>query len=259
MSSSPRGPSIAIDHSETPDQSGLVGLHQVNDGWHLQRRSSPRPAERRAKRSCPRQAALKQDAVPCRAIAAIRPQKRLGCRKAGQGTMRLRTGHRAYLLTARVAHNCSLTVCRSSRHATGTPHTDSVETDDQQTAIASTSVSSRRPGGNRPELAAASVMSFIAADGIELIASENIVSAAVLEAQGRADQQVCRGIPGRRYYGGCVYVEWRRPGDRCRQAVVRLRLRQRAAASAPRRTSGVLRAAATGDTILGMSLAAGGT
>src|ERR1700741_4651489 len=45
-------------------------------------------------------------------------------------------------------------------------------------------------------------------DGIELIASENIVSAAVLEAQGSVlTNKYAEGYPGRRYYGGCPYVD----------------------------------------------------
>ncbi len=45
-------------------------------------------------------------------------------------------------------------------------------------------------------------------DGIELIASENIVSAAVLEAQGSVlTNKYAEGYPGRRYYGGCEFVD----------------------------------------------------
>lgn len=45
-------------------------------------------------------------------------------------------------------------------------------------------------------------------DGIELIASENIVSKAVLEAQGSVlTNKYAEGYPNRRYYGGCVYVD----------------------------------------------------
>jgi hypothetical protein len=41
-------------------------------------------------------------------------------------------------------------------------------------------------------------------DEIELIASENIVSAAVMEAQGSVmTNKYAEGYPGRRYYGGC--------------------------------------------------------
>ncbi len=45
-------------------------------------------------------------------------------------------------------------------------------------------------------------------DQIELIASENIVSAAVLEAQGTVlTNKYAEGYPGRRYYGGCEFVD----------------------------------------------------
>src|SRR5688572_12341026 len=45
-------------------------------------------------------------------------------------------------------------------------------------------------------------------DTIELIASENIVSAAVLEAQGTVlTNKYAEGYPGRRYYGGCEFVD----------------------------------------------------
>jgi len=46
------------------------------------------------------------------------------------------------------------------------------------------------------------------ADTIELIASENYVSRAVLEAQGSVlTNKYAEGYPGRRYYGGCRYVD----------------------------------------------------
>ena len=45
-------------------------------------------------------------------------------------------------------------------------------------------------------------------DQIELIASENIVSRAVLEAQGSVlTNKYAEGLPGRRYYGGCEFVD----------------------------------------------------
>jgi glycine hydroxymethyltransferase len=45
-------------------------------------------------------------------------------------------------------------------------------------------------------------------DEIELIASENIVSRAVMEAQGGVmTNKYAEGYPGRRYYGGCQYVD----------------------------------------------------
>ena len=45
-------------------------------------------------------------------------------------------------------------------------------------------------------------------DQIEMIASENIVSNAVLEAQGSVlTNKYAEGYSGRRYYGGCEYVD----------------------------------------------------
>ncbi|MCL4132039.1 UNVERIFIED_CONTAM: hypothetical protein GTU68_032013 [Idotea baltica] len=45
-------------------------------------------------------------------------------------------------------------------------------------------------------------------DEIELIASENIVSTAVMQAQGSVmTNKYAEGYPGRRYYGGCQYVD----------------------------------------------------
>ncbi len=60
-----------------------------------------------------------------------------------------------------------------------------------------------------PELAAAVAAELgRQRDKIELIASENIVSRAVLEAQGSVlTNKYAEGYPGRRYYGGCEYVD----------------------------------------------------
>lgn len=45
-------------------------------------------------------------------------------------------------------------------------------------------------------------------NNIELIASENFVSEAVMEAQGSVmTNKYAEGYPGRRYYGGCDYVD----------------------------------------------------
>lgn len=118
-------------------------------------------------------------------------------------------------------------------------------------------------------LAAADPEIFAAVDGelrrqrgqIELIASENMVSEAVLAAQGSVlTNKYAEGYPGRRYYGGCRYVdraeelaiararglfgcEWANvqphSGSQANQAVMLALLRP-------------------GDAVLGMSLAAGG-
>ncbi len=60
-----------------------------------------------------------------------------------------------------------------------------------------------------PELAAAIGHELVRQqDGIELIASENIVSRAVLEAQGSVlTNKYAEGYAGRRYYGGCEFVD----------------------------------------------------
>ena len=47
-------------------------------------------------------------------------------------------------------------------------------------------------------------------NNIELIASENFVSEAVMEAQGSVlTNKYAEGYPNRRYYGGCEYVDVR--------------------------------------------------
>ncbi len=60
-----------------------------------------------------------------------------------------------------------------------------------------------------PEIAAAVVAELgRQRDEIELIASENIVSRAVLEAQGSVlTNKYAEGYPGKRYYGGCQFVD----------------------------------------------------
>ncbi|MDB5815897.1 MAG: serine hydroxymethyltransferase [Rhodocyclales bacterium] len=98
-------------------------------------------------------------------------------------------------------------------------------------------------------------------DHIELIASENYVSCAVMEAQGsQLTNKYAEGYPGKRYYGGCEYV------DVAEQiAIDRLKKLFGADAANVQPNSGsqanqaVLMAfAKPGDTIMGMSLAEGG-
>jgi glycine hydroxymethyltransferase len=96
---------------------------------------------------------------------------------------------------------------------------------------------------------------------IELIASENIVSRAVLEAQGTVlTNKYAEGYPGKRYYGGCEFVdiveslaiERARKLFGCAYANVQPN-------SGSQANQGVFNALlAPGDTILGQSLAAGG-
>ena len=53
-------------------------------------------------------------------------------------------------------------------------------------------------------------------DHVELIASENYASPRVMEAQGsQLTNKYAEGYPGKRYYGGCEYVDVaEQPGDR---------------------------------------------
>ncbi|MFZ0662009.1 MAG: serine hydroxymethyltransferase, partial [Acidobacteriaceae bacterium] len=60
-----------------------------------------------------------------------------------------------------------------------------------------------------PEIAAAIEHEVLRQhEGLEMIASENFVSEAVLEAAGSVfTNKYAEGYPGRRYYGGCEYAD----------------------------------------------------
>lgn len=96
---------------------------------------------------------------------------------------------------------------------------------------------------------------------IELIASENIVSAAVMEAQGSVmTNKYAEGYPGRRYYGGCQYVDVAEnlAIDRAKQ-LFGCDFANVQPNSGSQANQGVFTALLQpGDTILGMSLDAGG-
>ena len=98
-------------------------------------------------------------------------------------------------------------------------------------------------------------------DEIELIASENIVSKAVMEAQGSVmTNKYAEGYPGRRYYGGCQYVDVAEnlAIDRAKQ-LFGCEFANVQPNSGSQANQGVFQALLTpGDTILGMSLDAGG-
>jgi len=96
---------------------------------------------------------------------------------------------------------------------------------------------------------------------IELIASENIVSRAVLEAQGSImTNKYAEGYPGRRYYGGCQYVDIAE--NLAIERVTKLFDCQFAnvqpSSGSQANQAVFLALAKPGDTILGMSLDAGG-
>jgi glycine hydroxymethyltransferase len=98
-------------------------------------------------------------------------------------------------------------------------------------------------------------------DGIELIASENLVSAAVLEAQGSVlTNKYAEGYPGRRYYGGCVYVDVAEELaiSRAKQLFGCAFANVQPHSGAQANQAVMLALCKPGDTILGMSLASGG-
>src|SRR5215510_6808013 len=96
---------------------------------------------------------------------------------------------------------------------------------------------------------------------LELIASENYVSDAVLEATGSVlTNKYAEGLPGKRYYGGCEWVD-------VAEDLARERLRQlfgadhanvQAHSGASANLAAYLAVADPGDVLLGMSLAHGG-
>ena len=113
-----------------------------------------------------------------------------------------------------------------------------------------------------PELAEAILLELgRQRDEIELIASENIVSKAVLEAQGSVlTNKYAEGLPGKRYYGGCQYVDVAE-----RLAIERVtklfgckfaNVQPHSGASA--NAAAFMALMQPGDTFLGLNLAAGG-
>jgi glycine hydroxymethyltransferase len=98
-------------------------------------------------------------------------------------------------------------------------------------------------------------------DQIELIASENIVSLAVLQAQGSLlTNKYAEGYPGKRYYGGCEFVDVveQLAIDRAKQLFGCSYANVQTHSGSQANQSVLLALVKPGDTILGMSLDAGG-
>ena len=98
-------------------------------------------------------------------------------------------------------------------------------------------------------------------DQIELIASENIVSRAVLQAQGSVlTNKYAEGYPGRRYYGGCEFVDVAEQLaiDRAKKLFGCAFANVQPHSGAQANQGVFLALLKPGDTILGMSLDAGG-
>jgi glycine hydroxymethyltransferase len=98
-------------------------------------------------------------------------------------------------------------------------------------------------------------------DQIELIASENIVSLAVLQAQGSLlTNKYAEGYPGKRYYGGCEFVDVVEllAIERAKQLFGCSYANVQTHSGSQANQSVLLALVKPGDTILGMSLDAGG-
>jgi len=96
---------------------------------------------------------------------------------------------------------------------------------------------------------------------VELIASENIVSRAVLEAQGSVlTNKYAEGYPGRRYYGGCEYVDVTEDlaRDRAKRLFGAAFANVQPHSGAQANQAVFMALLKPGDTFLGMDLACGG-
>ena len=96
---------------------------------------------------------------------------------------------------------------------------------------------------------------------IELIASENFVSSSVLEAQGSVlTNKYAEGLPGKRYYGGCEYVDGveRLAIDRVKQLFNAPHANVQPHSGAQANMAVLFAMLKPGDTILGMALDQGG-
>ena len=99
------------------------------------------------------------------------------------------------------------------------------------------------------------------ADGLELIASENFVSEAVLQAMGTVlTNKYAEGYPGKRYYGGCEFADVveQTAIDRAKQIFGADHVNVQPHSGAQANMSVLLTALEHGDKILGMNLSHGG-
>src|SRR5216110_1265786 len=97
--------------------------------------------------------------------------------------------------------------------------------------------------------------------GLELIASENFVSPAVLEAMGSPlTNKYAEGLPGKRYYGGCEFVDQveQLAIDRAKQLFNAEHANVQAHSGAQANAAVYLAFLKPGDTVLGLDLSQGG-
>ncbi len=113
-----------------------------------------------------------------------------------------------------------------------------------------------------PEIAAAIDQEAIRQhEGLEMIASENFVSEAVLEAAGSVfTNKYAEGYPGRRYYGGCEYADIveNLARDRARQLFGGEHINVQPHSGSQANASAYAAVLQPGDTILGLDLSHGG-
>jgi glycine hydroxymethyltransferase len=98
-------------------------------------------------------------------------------------------------------------------------------------------------------------------DGLEMIASENFVSRAVLEAAGTVfTNKYAEGYPGRRYYGGCEYADVVETlaRDRAKQIFGAEHANVQPHSGSQANAAAYMAVLQPGDTILGLDLAMGG-
>jgi glycine hydroxymethyltransferase len=98
-------------------------------------------------------------------------------------------------------------------------------------------------------------------DGLELIASENFVSEAVLQAMGTAfTNKYAEGYPGKRYYGGCEFADVAEQAaiDRAKQIFAAEHANVQPHSGAQANMAVLMTALDHGDQILGMNLSHGG-
>ena len=98
-------------------------------------------------------------------------------------------------------------------------------------------------------------------EGLEMIASENFVSEAVLEAAGSVfTNKYAEGYPGRRYYGGCEYADVveNLARDRAKQLFVAEHANVQPHSGSQANAAAYMAVLQPGDTILGLDLAHGG-
>ena len=113
-----------------------------------------------------------------------------------------------------------------------------------------------------PEVAASMEREFNRQhDNIELIASENIVSPAVMAAMGSVlTNKYAEGYPAHRYYGGCAYVDEveQTAIDRAKELFHADHVNVQPHSGAQANLAAYMAVIEPGDTVLGMSLAHGG-